>query len=374
MTNRGIPAVLARGGASRGLVVLKEDLRHIPSEHWESLFALWVGSPDPSGRQIDGVGGGNPSTSKVVVLGDCDVSGRDFDYSFFQIDPITGRADRRGTCGNLTAACGLVAVSNGLVPVSAPCTVVRLRCTNTGKDIDVEVPLAVVPTSTGISRFRYAAKPGSAVITSSFLEPAGATTGHLFPTGVSTQELELDRRRLSVTLIDAVNPVVLVDGRSVGADVHRSPVELESDPALMRCLEQVRAWAAVACGFATSVQSVPEESSFYPYIGMTFPPQDHYVSGGATIRTDEVDVVVRMLSGPTVHRALPLSAGLATAAATFLGQQGEADHRPIPVRLGHPSGVLTVDVTPGEKTAAPVRRISVPSSARVIMRGYLEVD
>jgi 2-methylaconitate cis-trans-isomerase PrpF len=372
MTNRGIPAVLARGGASRGLIVLKEDLRHIPSEHWESLFALWVGSPDPSGRQIDGVGGGNPSTSKVVVLGDSEIPGRDFDYSFFQIDPITGRADRRGTCGNLTAACGLVAVSNGLVPVSAPSTVVRLKCTNTSKDIDVEVPLAVVPTSTGASRSRYAAKPAS--ITSSFLEPAGATTGRLFPTGNSTQELELDHCRLSVTLIDAVNPVVLVDGRSIGADVHRSPTELESDPALMRRLEQVRAWAAVACGFATSVQSVPEESSFYPFIGMTFPPQNHHVSGGATIGTDDVDVVVRMLSGPTVHRALPLSAGLATAAATLLGQPGRADHRPIPVRLGHPSGVLTVDVTPGEETTAAVRQISVPSSARVIMRGYLEVN
>jgi 2-methylaconitate cis-trans-isomerase PrpF len=84
--------------------------------------------------------------------------------------------------------------------------------------------------------------------------------------------------------------------------------------------------------------------------------------------------VVRMLSGPTVHRALPLSAGLATAAATFLGQRRATDHQRIPVRLGHPSGVLTVDVTPGDKTTAPVRRISVPSSARVIMRGYLEVD
>lgn len=374
MTNRGIPAVLARGGASRGLIVLKEDLQHIQSERWESLFALWVGSPDPSGRQIDGVGGGNPSTSKVVVLGDSDVAGRDLDYSFFQIDPITGRADRRGTCGNLTAACGLVAVSSGLVPARAPSTVVRLWCTNTGKDIDVDVPLVVVPTATGTLRSRYAAKPQSQVIISSFLDPAGATTGQLFPTGLSTQELELDHRRLSVTLIDAVNPVVLVDGSSVGADVHRSPGELESDPVLMRRLEQVRAWAAVACGFATSIQAVPEESSYYPYIGMTFPPQDHHVSGGATIRADEIDVVVRMLSGPTVHRALPLSAGLATAAATLLSHSGVTDDAPIPVRLGHPSGVLTVDVTPGEQPTTAVRRIAVPSSARIIMRGFLEVD
>jgi 2-methylaconitate cis-trans-isomerase PrpF len=107
---------------------------------------------------------------------------------------------------------------------------------------------------------------------------------------------------------------------------------------------------------------------------MTFPPQSHHLSGGATIGADEVDVVVRMLSGPTVHRALPLSAGLATAAATLLGQPGLTDDGPIPVRLGHPSGVLTVDVTPGKDPMAAVRRIAVPSSARVIMRGYLEVD
>lgn len=374
MTNRGIPAVLARGGASRGLIVLREDLRQVPIEHWDALFARWAGSPDPSGRQIDGVGGGNPSTSKVMVLGPSAIPGRDLDFAFFQIDPVTGRVDHRGTCGNLTAACGLVAVSNGLVPLHAPSTLVRLRCTNTGKDIDIDVPLAAVPTSTNAPRSSYAAKSPTAAITSIFRQPAGATTGRLYPTGLAKQDLEVDGQQLSLTLIDAVNPVVLIDGDSVGVDPDTSPGALESDPALMARLEQVRQWAAVACGFAPSVEAVPEQSWYYPYIGMTFPPRDYRASSGTTITADQVDVVVRMLSGPTVHRALPLSAGLATAAAALLESPGShLDEPTVAVRLGHPSGVLSVDVTL-DRAGPELQRITVPSSARIIMRGYLELD
>jgi 2-methylaconitate cis-trans-isomerase PrpF len=369
--NRGIPGVLARGGSSRGLLIMWDDLKAVPAEQWESLFALWVGSPDPSGRQVNGAGGGNPSTSKVVVLGASDVSGRDLDYTFFQIDPITGASERRGTCGNLTAAVGLLAASEDLVTLTSPTTVVRLRDTNTGQDIDVAVPLASVPRSTQIAKATYQTATTCPPIISTFREPGGATTRSLFPTGNPHDEIEIDGRALTVTLIDAVNPVVLVDGLSLGVDPERSPGDLEADAELMATLERVRSWAAVQCGFASSIATVPEESSYLPYVGMIFPPQDYTASNGTRVARDEVDVVVRMLSGATVHRALPLSAGLATAAAASLIA---AEPTAGEIRLGHPSGVLRAQVASTREDGSHVHSISVESTARIIMRGYLEVD
>lgn len=356
--HRGIPAVLARGGASRGLIVRRDDLHAVAEEDWPALFAYWLGSPDPSGRQIDGAGGGNPSTSKVVVLGESGTAGRDLDYSFFQVDAVTGAVECRGTCGNLTAAAGLVAVQDGLVPADAPETVVRLHDTNTGQPIDVVGPLDAVRT---VSRAFGERPAGAAEITTRFVAPAGATTGRLLPAGDLRQEITVDGQLLTVMLIDAVNPLVLVDGASIGLGADRPPADLEADPKLMGLLEQVRAWAAVACGFAPSIDEVPRLSPFYPFVGALLAPQD----------PDHADAVVRMLSGGTVHRALPLSAGLATACAVFLTSPG--DEPSAEIRLAHPSGVLRVRLS-GSREPARIGSISVGGSARVIMSGFAALD
>lgn len=366
--HRGIPAVLARGGASRGLIVRRDDLHAVAEDDWPSLFAYWLGSPDPSGRQIDGAGGGNPSTSKVVVLGESGTAGRDLDYAFFQIDAVTGAVECRGTCGNLTAAAGLVAVQDGLVPAQAPETVVRLHDTNTGQPIDVVVPLDAVRT---VSRAFGERASGEAEITTRFAAPAGATTGRLLPAGELRREITVDGVPLTVTLVDAVNPVVLVDGAAIGLGTDRSPADLEADPKLTGLLEEVRAWAAVACGFAPSIDEVPRRSPFYPFVGAVLDPQDHRVSGGETIRAGDVDAVVRMMSGGTVHRALPLSAGLAAACAVYLG--GAGDERDAEIRLGHPSGVLRARLT-GGRDPATIDSISVGGTARVIMSGFAALD
>lgn len=363
---RAIPAVLARGGASRGLIVHRDDLLSVPEKEWPELFAFWMGSPDPSGRQIDGMGGGNPSTSKVVVLGGSSVDGRDLDYAFFQIDPVTGVVERRGTCGNLTAAAGLVAVQDGLVPTQALETIVLLHDTNTGQSIDVVVPSSAIQRqSRGVGGHR----PGAGEeIQTRFISPAGATTGRLLPTGELRHDITVEGHELTVTLIDAVNPVVLIDGNAIGLDVNRSAAELEADPTFTALAEQVRAWAAVACGFASAEEEVPRQSPFYPFVGALLEPEDYLASSGETIPASDMDAVIRMLSGGTVHRALPLSAGLAAACATFLGRT--SGDTAAEVRLGHPSGVMRARVT-GCRQTPRIDAVSVTSTARVIMSGHV---
>jgi len=368
---RGVPTVLARGGASRGLIVLRDDLRAIPEDRWPALFGRWLGSPDPTGRQVDGVGGGNPSTSKVVVLGPSEADDCDLDYSFFQIDPRTGGVETRGTCGNMTAAAGLVAVRSQLVAPSAPDTVVRLRDTNTDQRVDVTVPLDAVPS--GSNEFgRARPERQDPPIVSTFRTPAGPTTGRLLPTGSLVDRMRVGDREVPVMLVDAVNPVVLVDGDAIGLDPSRTAADLEADEQLIAVLQSVRAQAAVACGFADSVDRVPELSSFYPFVGVVASPAPYATASGEPIAADQIDAVVRMMSGPTVHRALPMSAALGTACALFIaGRTGGDGSSAAHVRLGHPSGILTVEVS---GTQGKVESVSVQSTARVIMSGYSEFD
>lgn len=369
---RGIPYFLARGGGSRGIIVLEDDLVSIPRSQWHNFFAFWLGSPDPTGRQLDGVGGGNPSTSKVVILKRSIETGIEYDYDFFQIDPVTGVVEKRGTCGNLIAAVALLVVSEEFVPIGSPATIVNFFDINTQKRIEVTVPLAAIPTPRIWGSAFQRSNPTDAVISTKFLNPDSATTGSLYPAGSSVEEVNILGHDLHLTLIDAVNPVVLTDGFRLGLSPNQTPGELEADLGFMKVMQEIRNWGAWKCGFATSPESAPNESSFLPFVGVTFGRVDYVSLSGATVEASEVDLVLRMLSGSTVHRALPLSAGLAAAAHTAMTTSGS---RAQTIRLGHPSGTMSIDVALGEGSETPTLDfIAVDSTARILSQGYLRTE
>lgn len=376
----GIRAVLARGGSSRGLILHRDELERIPQSSRHKVIARLVGSPDPTGRQVDGVGGGNVSTSKVAVVGPSERSGCDLDYEFYQVEVATGAIERRGTCGNLTTAVGQYAVHERLVPVEEPATTVRLNDVNTGQVIHV-----VVPVEQGEVRYDgdavTAGVPGSgAAVGSRFLRPGGAVSGRMYPTGEARDEIPVGGDRLAVTLIDVVSPVALIHADSFSTPPPWDPGAIAADSRLLSTMEQVRRWAAVACGMASALEHAGTQSPVLPFVGYFWDAAMRPVEGTPT----PVDggATVRMLSGGLLHGALPLGAALATAAAVRLrggGTDAGGDVRTVGLR--HASGVLSIDTAcpagadaaVDTDVAALIDWVGVAQTGRRIMAGELSI-
>ncbi|WP_213452147.1 PrpF domain-containing protein [Rhizomonospora bruguierae] len=375
MTRLTIPAVLARGGASRGLLLHAEDLERFPPQQRDRLLARLVGSPDPTYRQADGAGGGNVTTSKVASVGrpsraDCDV-----DYTYHQVDVASGEVDRRGTCGNLVTAVGQFAVDSDLVRAIEPLTRVRVHDVNTGHVVWVEVPVES-------GRVRYhgdvtmGGVPGTgAGVVTTFLRPAGAVTGTLYPSGSGLDRVATDAGTVRVTLIDVVNPVVLVHHDSLGRWPGWQREDIMGDGRLLTQLEEVRRWSAVRCGLAESQETAGVEAKALPFVGVLC---DSRMGAFPDLGLPQsVTAAVRMLSGGLVHGALPLSAAMATAVAVGLrGPQADCPERDKRVVLGHASGTLTIDVgygSPEPDQATGVERVSVVQTGRPIMSGHMHI-
>ncbi len=358
---RRIRSVLARGGASRGLIIQKADIADLDPAMLEETFARLVGSPDPGARQVDGVGGGTATTSKVVVLSPVDDAPGEIWYDFFQIDVASGRADQRGTCGNLTAAAAQYAVAEGLVSVTEPVTPVLLRSSNTGRTMAAEVPVvdgAVSESDPVIIRF---------------LQPAGGVTGALFPGGLPQRAYTINGSQVAVTLIDVVNPLALIDAASINIDPTISAEEIDRDAALLDLMDRVRRQAA--CDF--SLRETPENDGqslkSLPFVGLCGAPAAYAESSGRRVPSGDYSLSIRLLSSGTAHRAVPLGAALACAAAARLA--GTVAHRVSTsdsgtVRLGHSSGILTVEVQLNDRgDSETIDSVAVSLTGRRIMEG-----
>lgn len=366
---RALPAVLARGGSSRGLLFTEAALAGMSEAERRAAFAVAVGSPDPDARQVNGVGGGNVTTSKIAVIAPPKSAEHDVDYSFYQVIVATGFSETRGTCGNLVAAVGQFAINSGIVAAREPSTIVRIKDVNTGQTIEAEVPVkdgeAVID-----GDLKIAGVPGTgAPIPVRFMAPGGRVTGKLLPTGNLVDKYVVDGVACDISLVDSVNPVVLIHATSLPSDTPWSLVGIESDAKLNAFLEKVRRYAAVRFGLATDEASAGETAGYIPFVGMYW---DRGMIGrpvpAAIAPMPEADVVVRLLSGGLPHRAVPLSAGLATATLARLraleAGAGEGAGR---IRLEHPSGLLDIDVDAAR--GGPVNSVGVTQTARPIMAG-----
>ncbi|MFG1262382.1 2-methylaconitate cis-trans isomerase PrpF family protein [Xanthobacter aminoxidans] len=335
---RSIPAVFMRGGTSKALMFHARDL---PPDRatWDELFAAAMGSPDPYGRQLDGMGGGLSSLSKVCVVGPSQRPDADVDYTFAQVAIGASRVDYSGNCGNMTSAVGPFALDEMMLASQEGGEArVRIFNTNTSKLIH-----ATFPVEDGCARFDGdLAIPGvsgtGAPIRLDFIDPAGASTGRLLPTGAVRDVLDVPGLgRIEVSMVDAANAAVFVRAEDVGLTGHEAPQELDARADVLARLDAIRCTASVAMGIAPDVEAA-RRIPVIPFICFVASAK-----AGA-----EGDLVIRAISNGQPHRALPLTISLCAAAAAQMDGSVVAEcRRPErsagPMRLAMPAGVLTVD-------------------------------
>ena len=340
-----LPAVFMRGGTSRAIMFHARDLPE--REAWDRIFLGAMGSPDPNGRQLNGMGGGISSLSKVCVLAPSTRDDADVDYTFAQVQIKEAAVDYRGNCGNMSSAVGPFAVDEGIVRPNGDTAVVRIFNTNTRKIIRSTFPLMQGRAATeGTLAIPGVAGTG-APVRLDFLAPGGATTGRLLPTGHVTDRLDIPGAgTIEVSMIDAANACVFVRAADLGLSGRELPDQLDGDKAVLERLQAVRRAASVAIGIAGS-DAEARTINAVPIIGFVAPPMDAPTLSGEPLRAGEVDLTVRFISNGQPHRALPLTASLCTAVAARIEgsvvNQALGPEASQTVRIGMPSGILTVD-------------------------------
>ncbi len=365
MTQRRVRAVYMRGGTSRALFFHEGDLPPA-GEGRDRLLLAALGSPDPYGRQLDGLGGGISSLSKACVIGPPTHPEADVDYTFAQVHVREPVVDYGGNCGNCSAAVGPFAIDEGLVAAREGETVVRIHNTNTKKLIVAHVPVAGGEAAVA-GDFALPGVPGrGARIALDFLDPGGAGTGRLLPTGRAREELG----GVPASLVDATNPVVFVRARDLGLAGTESPAALDADAGLVARLERLRVAAAERMG-------IPGSAAI-PKIALVGPPAAFTALDGTAHPAEQVDLVARVISMGNCHRAVALTAAMCLAVAARL--EGTVVHECAraadgsDLRLGHPSGVLPVAAAVSRRGGEPwAERVTVYRTARRLMEGWVRI-
>ncbi|KAF2724349.1 DUF453-domain-containing protein [Polychaeton citri CBS 116435] len=377
-TPLSFPATFVRGGTSNGLVITRSCLPPATTAQdevaqWQPILSSAMGSPDPTGRQLDGLGSGISSTSKVCVIEPSSRPDVDVEYTFVQVGIRDGRLDAAGNCGNMSSAVGPVALEEGLVPPG--CVVeggegtglvakVRMLNRNTAKLIEATFDVEV---GEGSGRARYQPAGAYAIdgvpgtgsrIMLSFLDPAGSKTGRALPTGNGVDELRLpDGSSVQASLVDVANPGVFVLAKDVGLRGEERPETIEAESALMERLEEIRRAGATAMELNPDVQSIPK-------IVMLSPPSER-------LREQGVNIVCRALSMQQAHKAAPLTLALNLGAAcrmpgTLPAMAAVDAEGKESVVIAHASGKLEVGSVMQD---GQIKRALLHRTARVMMKG-----
>lgn len=342
-----IPAAFIRGGTSNAIVF---DRKHLPDDRtlWDEIFMAAIGSPDPYGRQLDGMGGGLSSLSKVCVVGRSNRPDADVDYTFAQVQIKHAKVDYTTMCGNMSSAIGPFAVDEGMVSATGTEALVRIHSTNTGKIVHARFPLedgvAAVDGDLAIPGVAGTGAP----VRLEFCSPGGATTGKLLPTGDAATVLQVPGvGTIRCSMVDAANACVFVKASDLGLTGTELPEMLEQNVDAMKKLGAIRLAASVAMGIARDAEEAAKKPSV-PFIGIVSAPRDSPSLSGSDIAASQVDLTGRMLSNGQVHRALPLTCTVCMAiAARIRGSvvhevTRETENTADDLRIAMPSGVLTV--------------------------------
>ncbi|MGX5661055.1 2-methylaconitate cis-trans isomerase PrpF [Diaphorobacter nitroreducens] len=390
-----IPATYLRGGTSKGVFFRLQDLpaaAQQPGAARDALLLRVIGSPDPYGKQIDGMGGATSSTSKAVIVSPSTRPGHDVDYLFGQVAIDSPFVDWSGNCGNLSAAVGPFAIASGLVapgriPHDGVCTV-RIWQANIGKTIVAHVPVAGGQVQeTGDFALDGVAFPAAEVLLE-FLDPADGGEGGegggsaLFPTGQLVDTLAVPGvGRLQATLINAGIPTIFLNARDVGCTGTELQDAINGDAAALARFEAIRAWGAVKMGLIHDVAEAATRQHT-PKLAFVAPPADYVASSGKAVRAADIDLLVRALSMGKLHHAMMGTAAVAIGAAaavpgTLVHQAAGGGPRtavPGSVRFGHPSGTLRVGAEAAQVNGQwRVTKALMSRSARTLMEGWVRV-
>lgn len=379
MAQRPIKATYMRGGTSKGVFfakpVLPEDV-----ETRDAILRRVIGSPDPYGKQIDGMGGATSSTSKVVIVGKSMREGIDIDYLFGAPAIESGVIDWSGNCGNLTSAVAPFAIHEGLIAVPEDGTaVVRIWQENIGKVIIAHVPMSGgQPVEEGDFQLDGVAFP-SAEIVLEFMNPGGGDSGDLFPTGNPVDTIEVPGYSpIQATLINAGNPAIFIHAADVGLSGTELQPDVNNHPALLAKLEDIRAHCTVLMGLAATTEEATTLRPHTPKLAMVAPPKSYCASSGKAIGSNDTDVLIRIMSMGKLHHAITGTGGIAVAvAAQIEGTVVASAMGTIPERqlvIGHPSGVVSVGAkVRNDNGELRVESAVMSRSARRLMEGVVYV-
>lgn len=353
-----IPAAYVRGGTSRAVLFRLSDLPTDKSQ-WAPIFRSVLGSPDTSGRQLDGFGGGISSLSKVAVVGPSARDGFDVDYHFFQIEPRSGNVQTDATCGNIVSSVGPFAIENGWAEEVEGVSKVRIFDVNSQKAIVSSFDDANLTSIDGV--------PGQAPeIRLTFENPGGAVSKGLFPTGLLAETLHVESvGPIEVTLIDATLPTVVVSAASLGLRGDETPSEL-SDPRMIALSEKIRVAAGLKMGLTESCEVLHNELSNMPDVVVVSP-----TPGLNSIQA-------RFFSGGGAHRASPVTSSIALACSCQLQgtvsstiASGQRPHDGV-WEIKHPAGSMYVTVTPTADNES-IGSATVTRTTRVVMVGNVRL-
>ena len=379
-----IPAVYYRGGTSKGVFFKLGDLPAAAQQAGEArdkILLRVLGSPDPYGKQIDGLGNASSSTSKAVILDKSSRPGHDVDYLFGQVSIDKPFVDWSGNCGNLTAAVGAFAIANGLVdsakiPENGLCTV-RIWQKNINKTIIAHVPVSNGEVQeSGDFELDGVTFP-AAEVQIEFLDPADGE-GDMFPTGNLVDELDVPGiGRLKATLINSGIPTVFVNAADIGYTGTELQDDINNDAGALAKLEAIRAHGALKMGLINGIEEAAGRQHT-PKIAWVSAPKDYVASSGKNVCAADIDISVRAMSMGKLHHAMmgTASVAIATAAAVpgtlvNLAAGGGARSE---IRFGHPSGTLRVGAAAEQANGKWTATKAVMSrSARVIMEGWVRI-
>jgi probable AcnD-accessory protein PrpF len=383
-----VPATYIRGGTSKGVFFRLEDMpkaTQVPGAARDALLLRVIGSPDPYGKQTDGMGAATSSTSKTVILSKSTRPDHDIDYLFGQVSIDKPFVDWSGNCGNLTSAVGPFGISNGLVdPARIPqngTATIRIWQANIGKTIIAHVPMTNgAVQETGDFELDGVTFP-AAEVQLEFMDPAADEDdggGAMFPTGNLVDDLEVPGvGTFKATMINAGIPTIFVNAADIGYKGTELQDDINSDPKALAMFETIRAYGAVRMGLIKHIDEAATRQHT-PKVAFVAKPADYVASSGKAISAKDTNVLVRAMSMGKLHHAMMGTAAVAigTAAAipgTLVNlAAGGGDLEA--VRFGHPSGTLRVGAQAkqvnGEWT---VTKAIMSRSARVLMEGWVRV-
>lgn len=383
-----IPATYMRGGTSKGVFFRLQDLpevAQVPGAARDALLMRVIGSPDPYGKQIDGMGGATSSTSKTVIIAKSRKPDHDVDYLFGQVSIDKAFVDWSGNCGNLSAAVGPFAISAGLVDASRipqnGVAIVRIWQANIGKTIIGHVPITDgAVQETGDFELDGVTFP-AAEVQLEFVDPAAeeeGAGGAMFPTGNLVDDLEVPGvGTLKATMINAGIPTIFVEAEAIGYKGTELQDAINSDEKALAMFETIRAHGAVRMGLIKNIDEIATRQHT-PKVAFVAKPADYVASSGKRVAASDVDLLVRAMSMGKLHHAMMGTAAVAigTAAAisgTLVNLAAGGGARDA-VQFGHPSGTLRVGAEAREEGGAwTVTKAIMSRSARVLMEGWVRV-
>ncbi|EIQ7472779.1 2-methylaconitate cis-trans isomerase PrpF [Vibrio parahaemolyticus] len=384
MSQIKVPATYMRGGTSKGVFFNLEDLpseAQVAGEARDKLLLRVIGSPDPYGKQIDGMGGATSSTSKTVIVSRSSRDDHDVDYLFGQVSIDKPFVDWSGNCGNLSAAIGPFAIHAGLIPQERipenGIVTVRVWQMNISKTILVHVPIVNgFVQETGEFELDGVTFP-AAEIQVDFVDPADGE-GSMFPTGNLVDDLVVpDVGTFNATFINAGIPTIFIDAESIGYQGTELQDQINNDDAALAMFESIRAHGALKMGLISELEEA-QTRQHTPKVAFISKPKSYQSSSGKAVNESEIDVLVRALSMGKLHHAMMGTAAVAIASAACVpgtlvnlaAGGGEKES----VTFGHPSGTLKVGAQAKQTEQGWVVQKAIMSrSARILMEGFVRV-